>query len=164
MTPQQTNWRLCLREVGDDGQPGGVLGTGFAVMDHAALTCAHVVEDVTECWVEPLDDSVKTQRCRIQVKPHVIDRTDGSSDVAVIGLPNPVTPAPLGPYEPPASGTEIEVVGYVERYLDWGRTQRRIAPIGVRIQNGKSPIACTEACGCKRTYPTATPVRGRSSR
>jgi hypothetical protein len=123
MTPPETTWRLRLRYVGEDGQPGGVLGTGFAVTDHWALTCAHVLEEVTECWVDPLDDSVKTQRCRIQFRPQVIDSTDGSSDVAVIGLPNPVTPAPLGSYEPPASGTEIEAVGYVERYLDWGRTQ-----------------------------------------
>jgi S1-C subfamily serine protease len=123
MTPRETSWRLRLREVGADGGPGGVVGTGFAVTDHAALTCAHVVEDVTDCWVEPLDGSVKAQHCRIQAKPPTIDMTDGSSDIAVISVPNPVIPAPLGPYEPPASGTEIEVVGYIERYLDWGRTQ-----------------------------------------
>jgi hypothetical protein len=123
MTPPETSWRLRLREVGDNGEPGSVLGTGFAVTDHAALTCAHVVEDVTECWVEPLDGSVKAQHCRIQGKPPTIDKTDGSSDVAVISLTNSVTPAPLGPYEPPASGTEVEIVGYIERYLDWGRTQ-----------------------------------------
>jgi len=123
MTQREASWRLRLQEVGHDGAPGGILGTGFAVTDHAALTCAHVVEDVTECWVEPLDGSVKAQRCRIQGNPSAIDMTDGSSDVAVISLLNSVSPAPLGPYEPPISGTEIEAVGYIERYLDWGRTQ-----------------------------------------
>jgi len=123
MTLPETSWRLRLREAGDDGEPGRVLGTGFAVTDHAALTCAHVVENATECWAEPLDGSVKAQRCRIQAEPSAIDMTDGSSDVAVIGFPHSVPPAPLGPYEPPVSGTEIEVVGYIERYLDWGRTQ-----------------------------------------
>lgn len=123
MMPQDTSWRLRLREVADDGQPAGVVGTGFAVTDHAALTCAHVVEEVTECWAEPLDGSVESQRCRIEAKSRAIDMTDGSSDVAVVSLPNSVTPAPLGPYEPPVSGTEIEVVGYIDRYLPWGRTQ-----------------------------------------
>ena len=123
MTQRETSWRLRLQEVGDDGEPGGVLGTGFAVPNHAVLTCAHVVEDVTECWVEPLDGSVKAQRCRIHDNPSTIDMTDGSSDVAVISLTNSVPPAPLGPYEPATSGTEIEVVGYIDRYLDWGRTQ-----------------------------------------
>src|ERR1017187_9031263 len=112
MTPGETSWRLRLRVAGDDGEPGDVVGTGFVVTDHAALTCAHVVQEVTACWVEPLDASAKAQHCRIQTKPPTIDMTDVSSDVAVISLANPITPAPLGPYEPPASGTEIEVVGY----------------------------------------------------
>lgn len=123
MTPQETSWRLRLQEIGDDGKPTSVVGTGFAVTDRTALTCAHVVHALEECWVEPLDGSVKAQHCKIQTKPPTIDMTDGSSDVTVIHLTNSVIPAPLGPYEPPVSGTEIEVVGYIERYLDWGRTQ-----------------------------------------
>jgi S1-C subfamily serine protease len=123
MTQQETPWRLRLQEAGDSSEPGGVLGTGFAVTAHTALTCAHVVKDMAECWVEPLDGSVKAQRCSIEDNPSDIDIKDGSSDVAVISLPNSVTSASLGPYEPPSSGTEIEVVGYIERYLGLGRTQ-----------------------------------------
>jgi hypothetical protein len=123
MTPPGTSWRIRLREISHDGGLGDILGTGFVVTDYAALTCAHVVNDVTECWVEPLDGGVKAQRCRIPVRPASIDMTDGPSDVAVISLRDVVTSAPLGPFEPPASGTEIETVGYIERYLDWGRTQ-----------------------------------------
>ena len=123
MTPPETPWRLRLREVNDDGGFGDILGTGFVVTDYAALTCAHVVEDVTECWVESLDGSAKAQRCDIQLKPATVDMADGASDIAVINLRDVVTAAPLGRYEPPASGTEIETVGYIERYLDWGRTQ-----------------------------------------
>ena len=100
MTPRETSWRLRLREIGDDGEPGGVLGTGFAVTDHAALTCAHVVGEATECWVESLDGSVRGQRCTIQSKPEAIDMADGPSDVAVIGIPNPVIAAPLAFFNP----------------------------------------------------------------
>jgi hypothetical protein len=150
MTPRETSWRLRLRQIGDDGEPGTVLGTGFAVTDHAALTCAHVVREATECWVESLDGSVKAQRCKIQSKPEAIDMTDGTSDVAVISIPNPVIAAPLASSEPPASGTEIEVVGYIDRYLSLERTQStRCSILGgsikgliqVAIVDGHPPIA-----------------------
>jgi len=56
----------------------------------------------------------------------------------VISLPDSVVSAPLGPYDAPLSGTEVEVVGYPgdRKYLEWEREQVTRARVSGGPVNG----------------------------
>ena len=130
----EMSWRLHLRATSSDGTPGGIIGVGFVATGDAALTCAHVVGAMAECWVEPLDRNVAPQLCKVRANEQFMssydsatrrqkDQSKGASDIAILELRRQLPSAPLGPFEPPQSGTEIEVVGSTKRYRPIGRTE-----------------------------------------
>jgi Trypsin-like peptidase domain len=103
-------WRLRLR----DGDSQQVLGTGFLISPRLALTCEHVV-DQTEgraVWVDFGDSGERSARARPN---HAPSHETTRSDVAVLRLNEParaVSPAPMGPAEPPPVGTLLAAFGF----------------------------------------------------
>ncbi len=130
-----SSWQLRIRRLNDgDSTPGNVIGAGFAVTGHEALTCAHVINDAKECWVELRGGEHETQRCKVQTLQPAGDSADSRSDIAVINLLEPVQSAPLGPRNPPIEGAELEVIGFPRSY--GAREQRARVRVTGPVANG----------------------------
>jgi hypothetical protein len=139
-------WRLHLRATASDGAPGEIIGVGFVATADTALTCAHVVKTRSECWVEPLDRHVPPQLCTVQANKQFLstydpnarshDPSKGAIDIATLELRQPLPSAPLGPFEPPRSGTEIELVGSTRKYRPIGRTEATRGEVSGRPTTG----------------------------
>jgi len=146
MMAGEMSWRLHLRAASIDSVPGEIIGVGFVATASTALTCAHVVGTMAECWVEPLDRSVAPQLCKVRANEQFMssydpatmrwDQSKGAFDIALLELRWQLPSAPLGPLEPPRSGTEIEVVGSTRRYRPLGRTEATRGEVSGALTTG----------------------------
>jgi hypothetical protein len=120
-------WRLRIREVRSDGRPGEVLGAGFVVARAMGMTCAHVVEGMTDCWIEAPDTQGETHRCKVRpADPGWSPSSHSSTDIALIeDTPGHLPVAPLGPRELPRVGRRLDALGYPARYATAGDRGQR---------------------------------------
>jgi hypothetical protein len=116
---------------------GSVLGAGFIANRGSALTCAHVVEKLSQCWID-LPETGQTFRCDVRyADPDWTPEAPDWRDVAVITVPDYLPTAPVGPLQRPGGDSVLDVLGFPARYAEGdNRGQRtRVHVVGPDERN-----------------------------